>query len=248
MSLARERNSVNNMDENGMSLVGHLTELRRSLIISIAAILVCSLGSYVFSETIMEVLTRPVDRLVFLSPVEAFISHIKVSFFIGFLIALPIIVYQTWRFVLPALNQNEKKSIHILVPMSVLLFFVGLVFSFVLVVPVGIRFLLGYSTENIEAMISLGNYITFVMSMTLPFGIVFQLPLFQVVLIRLGIVTVQRMVSLRKYVVVGAFIVGAILTPPDVISQVMLAVPLLALYELGLIVGRIVTPRKDKEE
>ncbi len=239
---------MNSMDEKGMSLVGHLTELRRSLIISLAAILVCSLGSYVFSEAIMELLTRPVDRLVFLSPVEAFLSHIKVSLFIGFLIALPIIVYQTWRFILPALNQNEKKSIHVLVPMSLVLFFVGLAFSFILVVPVGIRFLLGYSTEGIEAMISLGNYITFVMTMTLPFGIVFQLPLIQVVLIRLRIVTVQRLASLRKYVVVGAFILSAILTPPDIVSQVMLAVPLLFLYELGLIVSRIVTPRKDKEE
>lgn len=229
-----------------MTLVGHLTELRKRLIIAVASIVVCSLGSYIFSEQILGVFTSSVDGLVFLSPVEAFTAHIKVSIYVGFLISLPIVVYQIWRFALPALRQSEKKIIHVLVPLTLVLFFIGLSFSFLLVVPVGLNFLLGFSSPDLQPMISLGNYISFVLAMTLPFGIVFQLPLIQVLLVRFNLVSVQRMASLRKHVIVGSFIVGALLTPPDLISQVMLAVPLLCLYELGMVIGRIISPRGDK--
>jgi sec-independent protein translocase protein TatC len=127
--------------------------------------------------------------------------------------------------------------------MSVVLFFLGLAFSFFIVIPFGIKFFLGFSSPSLRPMLSLDYYVKFVVTMTLPFGILFELPLVQGFLIRFGIVTVKQLARMRKYVIVGAFVVGAVFTPPDVLSQVCLAVPLIVLYELGLIMGRLISPR-----
>jgi sec-independent protein translocase protein TatC len=232
------------MEEYGqMTLVEHLTELRRRIIICLIAIIGFSVIGYSLAEQIIELMTVPIGELVFLSPIEAFYTHIRVAIYAGFIMALPIIVYQGWRFILPALKQDERKLLYALVPMSVVLFFLGLAFSFFIVIPFGIKFFLGFSSPSLRPMLSLDYYVKFVVTMTLPFGILFELPLVQGFLIRFGIVTVKQLARMRKYVIVGAFVVGAVFTPPDVLSQVCLAVPLIVLYELGLIMGRLISPR-----
>ncbi|MGI6034516.1 MAG: twin-arginine translocase subunit TatC [Limnochordia bacterium] len=234
-------------DYGQMTLVGHLTELRRRLIIALLAIIGFSIIGYVFSEQIIKVLTVPIGELIFLSPTEAFYTHIRVAIYAGFILALPVVIHQVWRFVLPALNQNERKLLYLLVPLSLLLFFLGLAFSFFIVIPFGMRFFLGFSGPGLRPMLTLDYYISFVITITIPFGILFQLPLVQGFLIRFRLVTVKQLERMRKYVVVGAFVVGALFTPPDVLSQVFLAVPLILLFELGLIMGRIISPRSKSK-
>ncbi len=226
--------------EQEMSLVEHLTELRSRLLKSIAVVLIFSIGAYVFSERLMEFLTVPVGDLVFLSPAEAFLTHIKVSVIFGILISLPVIFYQFWKFVLPALKKNEKKFFYILLPVSLLLFYAGILFCFFVVLPLGIRFLLNFGSPELEPMISLGYYISFLLALLLPFGLIFELPLVLNLMVKLKILSVKRIVSVRKYVIVLIFLVGAILTPPDVITQILLALPLIILFETSILIAKLI--------
>ena len=226
--------------EQEMSLVEHLTELRSRLLKSIAVILIFSIGAYVFSERLLNYLTVPVGDLVFLSPAEAFLTHIKVSIIFGILISLPIVFYQFWKFVLPALKKNEKKFFYILLPVSLLLFYAGIVFCFFVVLPLGIRFLLDFGSPELEPMISLGYYISFLLALLLPFGLIFELPLVLNLMVKLRILSVERIVSVRKYVIVLIFLVGAILTPPDIITQILLAFPLIILFEASILIAKLI--------
>ncbi|SJZ89149.1 twin arginine targeting (Tat) protein translocase TatC [Selenihalanaerobacter shriftii] len=150
------------MSDIQMSLVEHLTELRKKLLISIGVLVIFSIGSYLFAEQIIDILTHPVGKkLVYLTPPEAFFTQLKVSFFTGFLVALPIILYQFWKFILPGLKGSEKKSLLILVPLSYLFFIGGAAFGFFVVIPFGIKFFLGFTSNNLEAMFSLSKYISF---------------------------------------------------------------------------------------
>ncbi len=223
-----------------MTLVEHLTELRSRLIKALLAILIFSVISYVFSDEIIDYLSRPVGELVFLSPAEAFITHIKVSLLAGVLLALPVVIYQFWRFLLPALKKNEKKFFLILMPSSLLLFYAGVLFCFFVVLPLGLNFLLDFGGAELEAMISLDFYISFLMTLLLPFGLIFQLPLILNLMIKLSIVSVDTMTSMRKYVIVLIFLTGALLTPPDIITQSLLAGPLIVLFEGSLLIARII--------
>ncbi len=226
--------------EQEMSLVEHLTELRSRLLKSIAVILIFSIGAYVFSERLLSYLTVPVGDLVFLSPAEAFLTHIKVSVIFGILISLPIVFYQFWKFVLPALKKNEKKFFYILLPVSLLLFYAGILFCFFVVLPLGIRFLLDFGGPELEPMISLGYYISFLLALLLPFGLIFELPLVLNLMVKLRILSVERIVSVRKYVIVLIFLVGAILTPPDIITQILLALPLIILFEASILIAKLI--------
>jgi len=229
------------MPNTEMSLVEHLTELRKRLLISIGALVVFSIGSYIFAEEIIAILTKPVGKeLVYLTPPEAFFTQIKVSFFTGFLIALPIIIYQFWKFVLPGLKHDEKKYLLILVPLSYIFFIGGASFGLFAVIPFGIKFFLGFTSSNLEAMFSLSKYISFIISILIPFGLVFELPLLITLLVKLNFISSEFLTSNRKYVIIIIFIFAAILTPPDIITQTMMALPLLLLYEGSVIVAKII--------
>jgi sec-independent protein translocase protein TatC len=229
------------MSDTGMSLVDHLDELRSKLLISIAALIVFSIGSYLFVDEIMKILTDPVGKeLVYLTPPEAFFTQIKVSLFTGFLLALPIIFFQIWSFILPALKNDEKKYLLILVPLSYIFFIVGSAFGLFLVIPFGMKFFLGFTSANLEAMFSLSKYISFIISILIPFGLVFELPLLITLLVKLGIISSNFLTTNRKYVIVAIFLFAAILTPPDIISQAMMAIPLILLYEGSVIIAKII--------
>lgn len=227
-----------------MSLVDHLQELRQRLIKIMITVVVAASCCYYFAADLIALITRPVGKLYYMHPAEAFFTYMKVSFFVGFLVTLPITLYQVWAFVLPALKTNEKKAAAFLVPASVLLFTLGLAFSYFLALPAGIAFMLGFASENLQPLFSLGDYLSFVISFLLPFGFVFELPLLILVAAHFGLVGSAFLQAKRKAVLVLAFVMGAILSPtPDVFSQTLVAVPLIILYEVSYLIVRYVLRR-----
>jgi len=232
-----DTNQEEQATDSEMSLIGHLEELRRRIIICLIAIGIGSAVSYYYASELVNFITAPAGKLYYMNPAEAFFTYLKMSFFAGFLASLPIVLYQVWAFILPALTNNERTAIGILVPASVTLFFIGLAFSYYLVLPAGIKFFMGFATENLQPLFSLGQYLSFVISFLLPFGFVFELPLFILVLAKLGFISSAFLLSKRKIVLVLSFVIGAIISPtPDVFSQTMVAIPIVVLYELSILI------------
>ncbi len=231
--------------EGNMSILRHLEELRTRIIRSLIAIAVGSCVSYFFIEEIMHYLTLPTGgKLYYLQPAEAFFTYIKIAIFAGFLLALPVVFYQAWKFILPALTVKERTVIGILVPSSVLLFFGGLAFSFFLVLPAALQFFVGFSTENLQPMFTLHQYFDFVLAFILPFGAVFELPLLVIVFAKLGFIGSEFLRSKQRIVIFLSFVVGAVISPtPDIFTQSMIAIPLILLYELSYLVVRFVLRR-----
>ncbi len=230
--------------EGNMSILRHLEELRTRIIRSLIAIAVGSVVSYFFIEDIMHYLTLPTGRLYYLQPAEAFFTYIKIAFFAGFLLALPVVFYQVWKFILPALTVRERTVIGILVPSSVLLFFAGLAFSFFLVLPAALQFFMGFGSESLQPMFTLHQYFDFVLAFILPFGAVFELPLVVIVFAKLGFIGSEFLRSKQRIVIFLSFVVGAVISPtPDIFTQSMIAVPLVLLYELSYLVVRYVLRR-----
>lgn len=219
----------------GMSLIDHLFEFRRRILISLAAVAAGTSIGWCYAGKVVGLLIHPMDRMVFLTPAEAFLTYLKVSAFLGLLLASPVILHQIWIFVGPALYAHEKKLVFMLVPLSVALFLLGMVFSYCLVLPAALQFFMGFATGQLQPVFSLGAYISFVISFMLPFGLIFQLPLFLLVLARAGVISSHVLVCKRRFFVVLAFVLGALAAPtPDVFSQVMVAIPLLLLYEISI--------------
>ncbi|MBP2649585.1 MAG: tatC [Firmicutes bacterium] len=224
-----------------MSLVDHLQELRQRLIICIVAVAIASSAAYLYAPELVHLVTQPVGKLYYMNPAEAFFAYLKVSVFAGFLVVVPLVLYQVWGFVVPALTQRERKASFILVPASVILFFMGLLFAYFFVLPAGIRFFMGFANEDLQPMFSLGQYLSFVISFLLPFGFIFELPLVILVIAKFGIINSGFLVAKRKLVLVLAFVVGAIIAPtPDIFSQTMIAIPLLVLYEVSILLVKYV--------
>ncbi len=230
--------------EGNMSILRHLEELRTRIIRSLIAIAIGSGVSYFFIEDIMHYLTLPTGRLYYLQPAEAFFTYIKIAFFAGFLLALPVVFYQVWKFILPALTVRERTVIGILVPSSVLLFFAGLAFSFFLVLPAALQFFMGFGSESLQPMFTLHQYFDFVLAFILPFGAVFELPLVVIVFAKLGFIGSKFLQSKQRIVIFLSFVIGAVISPtPDIFTQSMIAVPLILLYELSYLVVRYVLRR-----
>ncbi len=224
-----------------MSLFDHLQELRRRLIICIAAVLVTSTGCYMFAEELVRMITAPAGKLYYMNPAEAFFAYLKVALLAGILLALPLIFYHIWAFVMPALAKTRRTTSFLLVISSLILFLAGLVFSYFLVLPAGIKFFMGFATEDLQSMISIGQYMSLVISFLLPFGFIFELPLFIIVAAQFEIIGSEFLVSKRKMVIVLSFVIGAIVAPsPDVFSQAMVAIPLLVFYEISVVVVKYI--------
>ena len=198
-------------DDGTMSLTAHLEELRSRIIKSLLAVVLGSCVSYLFLDEITNYLTLPVGKLYYMRPGEAFFTYLKIDIAAGFLIALPIIFYHAWKFFLPALTKSERTVLGVLVPSSVILFFVGLAFSFFLILPVALKFFMGFGeeTENLQSMFSFASYFEFVILFVLPFGFVFELPLVIIVLGKLGILTSEKLEHYRRYVFFFSFVIVA---------------------------------------
>ncbi len=230
-----------NIAEGNMSLVDHLTELRKRLIRMILSITLGTGVAYFFLDEIMHHLMKPAGKLYYMQPAEAFFVYLKVCIFAGFLLAVPIVFYQGWKFLLPALTKHERRVMGIVLPSSVLLFFGGITFSFLFVLPAGIKFFMGFGNEDLSPMFSIDKYISFVIAFVLPFGVIFELPLVIVILAKLGFVSSALLRKYRKIVIFAAFVIGAVISPtPDVFSQSMIAIPMFLLYEASIIIVRFV--------
>lgn len=228
-----ENSDAEELDNGSMSITEHLEELRSRIIKSLLAIAAGSGVAYFFLDEITKFLTAPVGKLYYMKPGEAFFTYVKIDIVAGFLIALPIIFFHVWKFFLPALTKSERTVLGLLVPVSVILFFTGLAFSFFLILPLAMKFFMGFSTDDLQTMFSFQNYFDFVITFILPFGFVFELPLIVIVLAQLGILTSEFLGKYRRIIFFVSFILGAIITPPDVISQISLALPIILLYEAG---------------
>ena len=231
-------------NDGSMSLIAHLTELRARLIKCLIAVALGSCVGYYFLDEIMHYLTLPAGKLYYMQPSEAFFTYLKVAVVAGFLMALPIVFYQVWRFFLPALTAKERMVLGIVVPTSVVLFFSGLAFSFFLVLPAGIRFFMGFGNAELEALFSVNKYFDFVITFVLPFGFVFELPLVITILGKMGILTSAMLKKYQRIVIFLSFVAGAIITPtPDVFTQSMIALPMIVLYEVGYFIVRFILRR-----
>ena len=228
------------MTEIKKSFVEHLEELRIRIIKSIAFIFVSSILIFSFNDNILRFIIKPAGSLVFIAPQEAFLTAIKIAFFGGLYISSPFILYQIWQFVSVGLERSEKRYALIFGFFSFVFFLLGSVFGYLVIVPIGMKFLIGFGSEFLVPMISVGKYVSFAMALSFAFGLVFQLPIVILFLTRIGIVTPAFLSERRKYAIVIIFIIAAIFTPPDVITQCLMALPLIALYELSIILSRMI--------
>ncbi len=242
------RNPVN---EEELPITEHVEELRERLIKSAVAVVVGFLIAWPFKKEILLFLERPLPdnlqgKLIFLSPPEAFFTALKVSFFAGVLIALPFVLYQVWKFIEPGLYEHEKKFILPFILFSVFFFFLGASFAYFVILPFGLRFLLGFMGDLLTPQITIGSYISFVIQLILAFGFVFLLPVVVWLLSKLGVINYRMLERNRKFAILVIFIVAAVLTPPDAFSQVMMALPLIVLYELSIWISKIAGKRAEE--
>ncbi len=235
------------MADKGLLLVEHLQELRARLIRSVIAIIAASCIFYAFSEKVLRYLVKPVGGLVFIAPAEAFIATIKVAFFGGLFLSSPLIIYEIWQFIQTGLKKDEKKYALFFAPASFTLFILGVCFGYFIIVPIGLDFLLRFATDFMTPMITASKYISFIGTLTLSFGVVFEIPLISLFLTKIGVVTPDFLSRRRKHAVVFVFIAAAILTPPDVVTQCLMALPLLVLYEVGIIFSGFIYRKKQRE-
>lgn len=231
-----------------MPFTSHLGELRGRLIRSFIAVAAGFVLCYAFAAKLLAFLWRPVGReLVFIAPTEAFFAHLKVAFLAGLVLAWPYICYQLWAFVSPGLYKEERQYTLPFVVGATAMFLLGGAFVYTLILPYGMAFLLGYGNVYLQPMISVGAYVSFALRLFIAFGAIFELPLVVVLLSKLGLVTPQMLAKNRKYVIVLSFLVAAILTPPDVFTQVLMAVPLLVLFEVSIWLARWTAPKPTVE-
>jgi sec-independent protein translocase protein TatC len=255
-------------DDAKMPFLAHLDELRKRLIVSFSIIGVAFIGAFQFREFFVQLLQWPlttdlvigkqfpflgfqykpaIAKLTALAPAETLWTHFKVAFIVGLLVALPVVLYEIWRFVEPGLLSKEKKFALPFVILSTFSFFVGVLFCFTIVMPMALQFLLTFD-PSIQQMPRFGEYVDFVLKFLLAFGAIFELPLAITIAARLGMVTPQFLAKHRKYAILLNFVVAAILTPtPDIFNQALMALPMCLLYEIGIIAARIVVRRKPAE-
>jgi sec-independent protein translocase protein TatC len=230
------------------TFISHLMELRDRLIRCLIAIVVVFICLFPWASEIYNLLAQPMlaalpkgGQMIATEVVSPFFVPVKVTMMVAFLIALPYVLYQIWAFVAPGLYAHEKKLVSPLVVASTVLFLCGMAFAYFLVFPVVFGFITGIAPEGVAVMTDINKYLDFVLTMFLAFGITFEVPVAVILLVRMGAVSIAQLKEARPYVVVGAFVIGAIFTPPDVISQILLALPLWLLYEAGIWVARLIS-------
>ncbi|MGH8717522.1 MAG: twin-arginine translocase subunit TatC, partial [Burkholderiales bacterium] len=223
------------------TFISHLVELRDRLIRCLVAIILVFVCLFPWASEIYNLLAQPMlaalpkgGQMIATEVVSPFFVPVKVTLMVAFLIALPYVLLQIWAFVAPGLYAHEKKLVWPLVVASTILFLCGMAFAYFLVFPVVFGFITGVAPEGVAVMTDINKYLDFVLTMFLAFGITFEVPVAVILLVRMGAVSIAQLKEARPYVVVGAFVIGAIFTPPDVISQVLLALPLWLLYEAGI--------------
>lgn len=225
--------------EEKLPFTEHLEELRWRLIIVIATITVWFGICYTYSVDIIKFVQKPLNqKLIFISPTEAFFVNLKVAFFAAIFLSLPVIIYQLWAFVAPGLLEKEKKYTLPFIISATICFIIGAGFCYFIVLPVGTKFLLSFAGGELKPMISVNNYISFISRFMIAFGAVFEFPVVIFFLSKVGIVTPEILSKNRRYSILGIFIISAILTPPDVFTMFLMAIPLMGLYEISILIAK----------
>ena len=237
------------------TLLSHLYELRSRLLWVTGSVMVVLVGLFPFANTLYAWLAGPLmahlpedSSMVAIEVASPFLTPFKLVFLVSIVVAIPIILYHAWAFIAPGLYGGEKRLVFPLLVSSSALFYVGMAFAYFIVFPLVFGFFTRVAPEGVAVMTDIGRYLDFVIKIFIAFGAAFEVPIVTLVLVRLGVTTPKQLAAKRPYVIVVAFIVGMLLTPPDVISQVLLAIPVWLLFEIGLVLSRIVVPRKREEE
>jgi len=241
-------------EDGNLPLMEHIIALRKVLVIAAYAIALGTIIGWFISDSAFAYLATPVTQLqnimfITTTPMEPMLVKLKVSMFIGVALALPVILWQIWSFVLPALKQNERKYLYIIVPNSVLLFIGGAALCFYLVMPIGVKFLLFSSGGGVQStpFVTKTSYLAFLLTFLLTFGLVFQLPIVLLILIRIGLLSPKTLAKKRRWAILVIVLVVAIVTPsPDLLSQVLMAVPMYLLYEISIWLGYLVARSREK--
>jgi sec-independent protein translocase protein TatC len=242
-------------EDDKLPFTAHLEELRTRLITCFIAVGVGFVLSYGFKEELFKILLIPLlsvmksgEELIFTGLPEAFFTYLKVAFLSGLILSSPVIIYQFWMFVAPGLYNKERRTLIPIIILSSLFLIGGSLFGYYIVFPLGFKFFLGFSNETIHARLSIKEYLGLASKLLLAFGIVFELPIVITFLARLGIVSVAFLKKNRKYALLLFFIGAAMLTPPDVVTQVMMALPMMVLYEISIIGAKIFGRKKPEDD
>jgi len=234
------------------TFISHLVELRDRIIRAGISVIVVFVGLVYWAPDIFRLLARPLmnnlpkdGKMIVTDVTGSFFVPMKVTMLVAFVIALPIVLYQIWAFVAPGLYQHEKKLVGPLVGSSYTLFLCGMAFAYFVVFPTIFRVMAHYNAPlGAEMTTDIDNYLSFVLTMFIAFGVTFEVPIVVVLLVRMNVVTLKKLKEIRPYVIVGAFVISAVVTPPDVFSQLILAIPLIVLYEAGIIAARLIVGKQ----
>lgn len=249
---------ADDIEAKEMPFLDHLEELRWRLIKAVVTVVVCAIGVYFISEQILTILIGPyneaaanantetVQKLIFLTPTGGFMIRIKLSVFSGILIALPVIFYQIWQFVVPGLLDKERTYVPAVVFFSTFCFLTGALFCYFVVLRFGLRFLLSFETADLVATISVNEYLQFVTMLILVFGLIFELPVLAFFLTKIGLLTPAFMRHYRRHGIVIMVIISAVITPPDVFTQILLAGPLILLYEISVLISASIQKKQEE--
>lgn len=235
------------------SLMSHLLELRGRLIKIVAAVILVFLVLFPFSGEIFSIVSEPLrevlpgQSLIAMGVASPLLTPLKLTFFVALCIAMPVLLFQVWAFVAPGLYLKEKRFAVPLLASSILLFYAGVAFAYFVVFPLMFKFFTAVAPDGVEVMTDISLYLDFITTIVLAFGLAFEVPIATVLVVWTGLTTPKKLGAARPYVLLGAFVVGMLLTPPDVISQTLLAVPVYLLFELGIFMSRFFVKKADKE-
>lgn len=239
--------------DSPMSIVGHLDELRSRFIFTLITVLVVTLISFFISEYLLNILNRPYLatglKLNVFNLTEGFMLRLKASLIMGVLVGLPVIVYEIWKYIYPAIESGDRKFIAKSLIAAIFLFYGGLAFTYFLILPVGVQMFISFTPPEMTNTINATEYLRFILLCGLGMGLIFEMPIIIMILTKMGIVTPQFLITKRKYAIVLIWVIAAIITPsPDVLSQIIVGIPMMILYEISIIISKLIMIRKKKKE